>query len=935
MSEKHVTLSAAVAAIAVAVFGAAAGATDITSISEAAAGAGQPAAAVSSTASETAAPQAAVAVPGKAAQALPQETVIFIDVPNLPEARAQAGTAYTEIMSEEQVRKFIAEGFPALAELTKDVEKAAGRKFEDVAAFCKGEAAVALVPSGDATQFAFVAMMDVGADPAAFEEFVSSVAAQFPATWQEEQIPGATVKWTQVGMARVSYAVAGNFFVLSSSLERLKEAVAGLSSPPSRNLAGDATFAKCLELQKVDKPELVAFVSFNGIKAQLLPMLPPFVTDIYGKLGLDGLAGALYSSRAAGKGFMDSVALYFPEKRAGVFGAVEPEEGGYEKNLSIVPTEVLSASWTSIDAAKVVDAAAAVFEMLPPFVQASIGNGLDKFQAESGVNLRDDVLGSLGHNLVSYTPVPTPMMGLGLSGGFGQQVWFVELKDAAKFVKSLDAMWKYGKEHEPQAAPGASSESTESALQPQGGEAPPAEAPAEAGREEPGVPAPQENVKLFFETETFANTTIYQLRIVSKAGVQVVPSVAVVNGRAVVSSDTQSVKNIIGAPEKPERTLFDNPDYMAAARMAGPANAGASYMNTRLMFETAYQLVAVGLPMIMSQLPVPAPIDQALLPEQQAVVSHLYGSASAVNATDNAILMSSYGPVGLVRTAYLAGVGGGALLRWAQESGLTAPGGPGRPAAEGQPGAPSAVEPEKPKVEKPDSKRLAEALFMYAQRHEGEYPPDLETLVSDRLMKQTPGLPIDFSDWRYVKGLTALSDKRLILLFERAAGPSGRSVILAGGEVMTLTDDEIAQQVGGWLNFPENPTDADKEAACLKNLEVLAESVRLYASLHNGALPTELDVRTSYRFAPLVLTCPAATVHRGADYGTVVGANIEDVPDPVKPLVLLVYEKADGHGGKAGATFLDGTTKSLTPEELKKAIDETRIVARRRPKETK
>ena len=827
------------------------------------------------------------------AEALPPDVYVFIDIPDLPAARAAgAQTAYGEILAEPEVARFIESGFPALSDIRSDFRSSVGRSFRELLDFCKGDAAFAVLPASDSPMAALF-IMNVGKETREFEAFLADAEKRTGYVWDSYEIPGATVKAASAGSFSLMYTVAGDRFILSNSSAALATAATGILSGPKESLAADPGFGKCLSFSTLDKPQVRAYVNSSLIFSSLAPLMPPQLAAVVKESGIQALGGVFFASRREGRGFVDEVVYYFPSGREGVFAAVNPVSGRDADCAAMIPALSMNASWDNIDFKALVSTATALYSIIPEETRAEVDGFLSEFETSSGVNLKADLVDSLGRNVISYSAMPTSLLDLGLSGGFGQHVTLVELSDAQRLQTILDALWKYGREH---ARPIASSPPSQK---------PPAYEPA--GPLKLKVEGP---VK--FSTHPFGAYTIYQAAIPLSLGIQIVPALSVKEGWLILGTDVLAVKSALGAPLTFKADIRHNSDYAQAAKIVGSGNAGISYTNTRASFDSLYPMLAFGLPFVLAQLGGNVPTDQILLPPASAISPHLFGAASSTTVSPYFIRVTSYGPIGLVRTTYVSAVAGAALTKWFVD------------VRQAQPGR--APLRRQPPSEADDLQTLAKALSGFAAEHGGAYPEDAEQL---RGILATPAYKSSaiLQRFCYVPGFSSADNERLILAFDRNAGPAGRRVLLVGGKTMHFTDVEVTDQVGGWLNAGPDPA-ASADSVCLRNVATLAASVKRYAASHDGSVPESLDVKTYYRFAPLVTACPAGTKSERPNYATVTGINIAKVPDESKGDVVLVYETGSRHEDRPAAGFLDGAARRLPQRELKAAVERTKALAK-------
>lgn len=821
--------------------------------------------------------------------ALPPDTYAVVYSGDLPAARAAgADTAYGAILAEPAVQKFLESGFPSLSELKEDFRGVTGAGLREMLDFCKGVAAVAVLPDQDYPA-AVVVILDVGAEHKEFSDYIARNEARTGLAWSSSEVPGATVKTAFIGRFYISHATAGRYFVLSNSNSAIGVVVSGLLSGRKDSLSQEKGYLKCTSLTKLDKPQFVAYANASLIVERLLSSLPEELEPFINVLGIKSIGAISFASRSQGKGFIDEFVYYYPTGREGIFSAVKASPGEPSQYLSMIPAASMSAAWATVDMKRFSEFANALYDAFPAEPREKADEFLAGFKEETGVDIRNDLLAGFGDNYISYAPLPSTLMGLGFSGGFGQGVFLAELSDQARFEATLSALWSYAERK------AAETRATES----------PASTRRAAGPG--GIPI---DPKFELATEKFGKFTIYKVRVILNPSMQLVPSFSVRDGWFVLSLDPQSVKNSLGAPLVFKPNLLSNRDYTSAAAACGPGNSGISYSNNRALFDSTYPLLSIGLPFILAYTGGSMPADQIMLPPADAISPHLFGTAGTTFVSPDSIRVTEYGPIGLVRAAYLAGTGAAALGKWISASAASRSSGP--------------VPMQRPFSD--DLARLKSALDDYAAANGGKFPPDAAALAdhSERWKTSVASL---LERYRYVPGLRQSDDGRLIVAFDRNSGPAGRRVLFATGEMMNLSDEEVREQVGGWLLLADRPTSAAQEIACLENLKALGASVRRYAEAHEGMLPARLDVETSYRFAPLVTSCPADSKLEGPDYATTGQRDISKIAQGQQASFVLAYETGERHGGKNGVVFLDGTTKLLSAAELKTAIEKTKTMA--------
>ena len=821
------------------------------------------------------------AVPGSAttaAHVFPPDVYVFIDIPNVQSGmNASRDSAFDAIMREPEVMTFLSSGFPALTDLLGRAFTFSDEERGRLEALYKGEIALAVLddPEGGV---AALALVDVGPDPSPVEAYLPGLTRLAKGQWHEEQVPGATVHYCGEGTRAICYAFIEGRLVASTSPEVLKSTITALTTGLRDNLAQDATFAKCRSMSKNENPELCLYVSMSAVTEALTARAEGEIGMASLAAGLDSLAAVYYSSEAHSAGFVDEVLLYFPEGKRGVFAAYKGSEDA-SSYMSLIPADSMAASWTGVDLQVLSQGVADVYQSLPEELRAGLEEKLSSLDMEADFDLLKEMVDCLGSNIITYTPMPAPMMGLGLSGGFGRQVTLLELADADRFEKALAAEWER----------------------------------ARLRQDAPGREQKTDKPRLIFSSEPFGDATMYRVQILITPAVQIVPSLAVRNGYVVITGDPLTVKTVLGGPMHFDENIAANSQYRKASAEVGVGNAGLSYLNNRAYFDTTYPLLSFGLPLLLAQVTGNVPVNPSLLPMPLTISKHLFASAGSLSVTPDSIRSTSYGPVGASRTVALGGLVGASLAKWYNESRRQDEPKPAEAATHDQ-------------TSDNELAVLRDALARYAGDHDGVYPAEPADLAAVLPAVEGSDEPMLLDKYVYVTGLSARDDRRLIVVFARNADPRGRGALLVGGQIMHLTDDEVAQQVGGWLSLPPDAAGEDIAAACIRNVKVLADSVKWYAEIHKGVTPDRLDRAASYRFAPLVTRCPAGST-MPPDYATVPGMNLKSVPSELVAQVVLVYETGARHGGMPAVAFLDGSVIRLTEEGVLKAVEQTKRIA--------
>jgi len=101
---------------------------------------------------------------------------------------------------------------------------------------------------------------------------------------------------------------------------------------------------------------------------------------------------------------------------------------------------------------------------------------------------------------------------------------------------------------------------------------------------------------------------------------------------------------------------------------------------------------------------------------------------------------------------------------------------------------------------------------------------------------------------------------------------------------------------------------------CQMNLRTIWQNLQMYA-VSNDRFPPSLEAFVEWGGSSQLFRCPAK---EGQKYVYIPGQSGDMLPENI-----LVFEPNATHDGKCNVLRLNGQIESLTPEELKKAVDAT------------
>jgi hypothetical protein len=177
-------------------------------------------------------------------------------------------------------------------------------------------------------------------------------------------------------------------------------------------------------------------IGFLYVDLTTLPPLPPQAV----KLGLDGIKSVEASWGIEGKATLTMLGVKAPRPRRGILAMFDQPPIGAETGF-VAPKGMTDYTLVSIDPNKLADGFLALMKQADPKSMAQVARFTQRFQQQTGLNLRSDLLGKLGPRM-AFTS--------GSGGGFGDLVgmWLhppdfglvAEVKDIDGFAKNLDRL---------------------------------------------------------------------------------------------------------------------------------------------------------------------------------------------------------------------------------------------------------------------------------------------------------------------------------------------------------------------------------------------------------------------------------------------------------------------------------------------------------------
>lgn len=252
---------------------------------------------------------------------------------------------------------------------------------------------------------------------------------------KEKKIADRAVSQVEAGPLPLSWWVEGKHAVLTLGTEQPEAVIKKLGEKNGR-LTGSPLFQKVRGFKQFETAAR-AYVDVAAL-VKLARTRDKDVARLIDDLGLDGLQSLTFYSGFDGSAERSLVEWDMPSPRKGALKLL----AGKPFKLSDVPalpTDTVSWSMTNLDAAALYDVALqateGVVKIVAPEMLPMVKEILKQADALTGINLRNDLLGSLGGQMLFYNSPAEGPLSLGHTLAF-------KVKDEKKLQQALEDMVK-------------------------------------------------------------------------------------------------------------------------------------------------------------------------------------------------------------------------------------------------------------------------------------------------------------------------------------------------------------------------------------------------------------------------------------------------------------------------------------------------------------
>lgn len=393
--------------------------------------------------------------------------------------------------------------------------------------------------------------------------------------------PAAAGEWNSLPLPPdappVQWGIKDGYLVLgvgSGEAGRIADRLAAQSGPPAWLTAAKRALP-------VERRSTTGYLNVVGILERVQPLLGPDQARMPEYLGLDQVQ-ALYTTCG-----MDDVAcvtkglIALDGPPRGIF-AILPQDPLSPDDLATVPHDATAAVALRLDVQETLDRIIDLVATFEPSARQDFEEGLWQAETELGIDIRNDVLGSLDDTFVVYMP-----------GGELLTAWtgssaVVKIKDRRRLERAIDKLTVVAR--------------------------------METERQSPSR-GPR------FRESEFGDYTLHYVQFVGEP-MPFTPAWCVTEGHLVAGLTPQAVKAAVARTSERGESLADVEAVAdALGGAAGPASL--TYVDAQKVVRGLYPMMMMGLQAVSGELAREGfELDLALLPSVEAIAPHLVPSVS-------------------------------------------------------------------------------------------------------------------------------------------------------------------------------------------------------------------------------------------------------------------------------------------------------------------
>ncbi len=477
---------------------------------------------------------------------------------------------------------------------------------------------VGITPAGPDVHGGLV--INVGKDAAELKADLEKYQAALPRPAEKVEIGGVSCYQFKIGPGAtvIAWGIKGKYFVAGvgdGSLEGILQRAHG--SPP-------AWLTALRKQLPVERPSTLTYLNVKKGVQQFAPMGGPQVRTMIDAAGLGNVTSLAAVSGLEGEGFVSRTLVGIEGKPAGIFSIAAAKPLG-PQDLAAIPRGANLAAAGRLDLARLTDTLLAAADRIQPQAAQEINQNLEKLREQLGVDLRKDVIASLGDVWCAYNS--SDEGGLILSG----LTVVVQVKDFerlsaahAKLLALAKAALAQGNEPSRKKTAGRkTAEEVERADE------------AAAARGQVTRPASR------IEHLRFAEEDVYFL---SANDFPIAPAWCLTRSQLILATFPQQIKAYLSR-RADFKSLAAAPE-VADALKSGEGPIGLWYFDARSLLDYLYPMMCMGVQMASRELAREGiDLNVSIIPSAPTIYKHLRPGVTVLRRTASGIEVASRGTV--------------------------------------------------------------------------------------------------------------------------------------------------------------------------------------------------------------------------------------------------------------------------------------------------
>jgi hypothetical protein len=211
------------------------------------------------------------------------------------------------------------------------------------------------------------------------------------------EIAGTRAHQIQLGpeVPAFTWLIRGNYLIAGVGDDGITGVFERASTPPPK------WFASLKKNLPVERRSTVSYLNVESLVNKLAPMGGPEVKTVLDAAGLDGVKSLSSVTGLEGTGFVGRSLLEARGQPEGILEVVAGEPLTAE-DLAPIPADSTLALALRFDAAKALDLFLSTVEKVEPGLREEMMEGMDEINEELGIDVRADILASLGDVWCAY-----------------------------------------------------------------------------------------------------------------------------------------------------------------------------------------------------------------------------------------------------------------------------------------------------------------------------------------------------------------------------------------------------------------------------------------------------------------------------------------------------------------------------------------------------